>query len=322
MQPIHPAMQRRATAPYVGSAFADWLRDERGLASQTRRSRLITIRHAQGWLRDERHATLLSATQADCYAYLALAKNPRTRNRRLVDLRSFYRFVLERRMRRDNPLAAIERVREPKLLPRPIPHDQAMQLLHAAFLRSPRAYTATALFLYTGMRRSEVANLAWSDIDLTGREIRVLGKGSKERVVPISSRLGPLLVFWHQMDGQGSGWVFPSPLHPGRALSAQVIYQEVKRSAIDAGMVTSLHRLRHTFATELLREGIDVRYVQQLLGHARLDTTAIYTEVTTRDLGPAVEVLDFASGSRTAAAAALLTAERLRLDLPMASGAP
>lgn len=118
-------------------------------------------------------------------------------------------------------------------------------------------------------------------MNLQDHALRVMGKGSRERDIPIPERLRPRLVNWRARDGHGAGWVFPSSQRIGQHMSPTMLWRDVKDSAIVAGVERRVtpHVLRHTFATELLRQGVDIRVVQELLGHASLKNTQIYVGV-------------------------------------------
>ena len=283
-----------ASPAILAAEFADWMRDERGWSLQTRRTRLQTMRHSAAWLRRE-HLSFWAADRDAIIRYISTAHHPRTRNRRLSDLRALYRFLLEAHYARGDPTAAIERIREPRSLPRPLGVAQAHQLLAGSIAVSPRAFTLVSLLLYTGIRREEAVQLVWSDVDLYRRRLRVMGKGSKERDIPIHARLVEVLAAWRLREGNGSAWVFPSSQRAGLPFSPTTLWHDVDDAASLAGLTdgVSPHVLRHTFATELLRRGADVRRVQVLLGHASLATTQIYTLVEVSDLEPDVDRLDF-----------------------------
>jgi integrase/recombinase XerD len=157
---------------------------------------------------------------------------------------------------------------------------------------SQRAATIITLLLYTGIRREEAVTLEWADVDLEGGTIRVLGKGRKERVIPLAEAAKRALEEWKPKNA--TGYVFTTPWSTRGHLDVVTLWRDVAQAAEAAGLSrVSPHRLRHTFATEVLRRGADVRHVQALLGHASLATTQVYTQVVTDDLVPAVARLSF-----------------------------
>lgn len=282
--------------PALWADFNRWMLDERGWARTTRVARDRTVRRADRFVRGGKRRGLLWATRQDALAFLAeAARHPKTRNLLLSDLRAFYRFGRERGWRKRDPTRDIARVPEPKNLPRPVPYDAAVRLLEAGHLVSERAFTIVALLLYTGMRREEAATLPRAALDLSERRARVMGKGSKERIIPLHPELVEILRAWlgHL---NGSGYVFPSARGYRPHMHSVTLWGDVKKAAAAAGLAGEVapHRLRHTFATELLRGGTDIRHVQELLGHASLSSTQIYTKVVVEDLEPDVARLDFA----------------------------
>ena len=266
--------------------------DERGWSFSTRKMRLVTVKAAHVFCLDTFNRTLLRASPDHLVAFLARSKTPRTRNTYYAALRAFFRFALVKGYRKTDPTESLERVREPRYLPRPLSKRGAAAVLTRSRTVSARAWVIVSLMLYAGLRRGEVAQLTWGDVDLGTGELRVFGKGSKERIVPVSDRLGEVLAFWH-VHANGANHLFPSPVHPGRPISPQTVWREVK-AAGSSVPGTMPHRLRHSFATALVRDGrVDIRHVQELMGHASLASTQIYTEVVIEDLRPDVATLDF-----------------------------
>lgn len=211
-------------------------------------------------------------------------------------LRSFYRWACRRRHVRRSPVANLEPSRRRRPLPRALPDwkirillerlDQVPPGLDLAGLREwERNRLIVRCYLYTGMRLAELAALDWSAIDLDEATIRVRGKGDKERIVPIAPAI---LVELAELAGDGP--VFTS--RRGGRLSAAGISEMFRKFVRDQLEVSCTpHQLRHSFATKLRRRGVDLRAIQQLLGHANLNTTAIYTQVYPDDLVGAVEQL-------------------------------
>ena len=204
-------------------------------------------------------------------------------------LRSFYRWAERRRHVASSPVANLEPCQRDRPLPRALPAWKIRQLLQRldqqpAHLDDDRRCEwernrlIVRCFLFTGLRLSELAKLTPDDIDLEARTIRVLGKGRRERFVPIH----PVLVDDLAALADG-GLLFPS--RKGGPLSAAGIGEMFRAFIQDQLRVSCTpHQLRHSFATELRRQGVDLRIIQRLLGHAKLDTTAIYTEVYSDDL--------------------------------------
>ena len=272
--------------------FNAWMLDERGWSHATRKNRLSTVQMAHRFMQATYGRSLLRAQPQHLLAFLVQARTIRTRNTYLAALKAFFRFARERGYRRVDPTANLRRVREPRKLPRPLRPSDVSRLITAAFEVSPRCYTAVMVVAYAGLRVSEVAALQWGDVDFELRHITVMGKWAKERTVPISARLLRALEKWWA-NSEGLGYLFPSSTRPGYHVSRLTLWRDVKEAArIARAAGVTPHRLRHTFATELTRQGVDIRHVQELLGHESLASTQIYTLVAVRDLEKDVEKLD------------------------------
>jgi site-specific recombinase XerD len=273
--------------------FAQWMSDERRYSPNTRESRLHTIKQAEFFLREQYGHGLLRATKDQLLSFLATSKSSRSWNKRRADLRSFYRFARQRHYLRKDPTSGIDRVREPQSLPRPLSHRQAVRLMDGACVVGGRPLVIVALLLYTGIRREETSRLDWADVDLESGKLRVLGKFSKERELPIHPDLLLILRAWRSgMNGPAA--VFPSRWGYRDRISKHTVWEDVGEVAEVAGLKgVTPHVLRHTFATELLDSGADIRQVQELLGHRSLSTTQIYTQVRPGRLKPVVQRLHY-----------------------------
>ncbi len=197
--------------------------------------------------------------------------------RKLSSIRSFLRF-LRRKGYISEPLEKF--IRNPKSgrpLPRALSKEEVEQLISVASDARERAIVE--LIYATGVRVSELVSLNWSDIDWDSEVVRVLGKGGKERVVPIGSKALEALRAYGSESGM-KGPLFKN--RDGDRLTSRSVERIVKRMAIKAGLGSDVtpHVLRHSFATHLLEGGADLRTVQELLGHSSLTTTQIYTKIT------------------------------------------
>ncbi|MDR2500608.1 MAG: tyrosine recombinase [Treponema sp.] len=206
-------------------------------------------------------------------------------------LRSFYRFLVAEGLRRDNPAAVLEAPKRKPRLPSVYSREQVEALLEAADLSAPRGIRDRALFelIYSsGLRVSEAVGLNVGDIFFNEQAARVLGKGNKERLVVFGAEAeGWLRRYLEQarpalLGRRKSGALFIG--RTGKRLSRKGVWKNYAGLAAQAGMDSRLHSLRHSFATELLAGGADLRSVQELLGHADLATTQIYTHVDNRML--------------------------------------
>ncbi len=218
----------------------------------------------------------------------------RTLGRSLAALRSFLRY-LERRGKTTAALrGALPRVSAPQPLPSAISETPLNELLDRAAssvqegdTRSLRALLAAEWLYGSGLRLGELTGLTWGRFDARRRLARVMGKGSKERVVPVGERAAATLVrYWAAI---GRAPTPESPLIPGRGLapvSPRTLERDIRAflGVLGPNAATHPHALRHSFATHLLDRGANLRAVQELLGHQNLSTTQIYTHVTRRRL--------------------------------------
>jgi integrase/recombinase XerD len=211
---------------------------------------------------------------------------PSTVARRSAALRRFFGFLVDDGLREDDPSSALPRPALRRSLPKVLDSDEVGKLFEAAEARAasdePLAVRNLALLelLYgSGLRASELVGLQRGALRPDQPFLILSGKGSKERLVPISSRAETAVGRWREHVPKSSPWLFPS----GKAhLTRMRLYQLVKAMAADAGIPPeriSPHVLRHAFATHLLSGGADLRVVQSLLGHADIATTQIYTHV-------------------------------------------
>ena len=216
--------------------------------------------------------------------------SPGVINATVVALRFFFKVTLER----DDLVRRLTLVREPRRAPIVLSPEEVARLLTAAPGVKYRA--ALGVAYGAGLRVSEVVALKVTDIDRERMLLRVeQGKGQKDRFVMLSPQLLELLRDWRQV-AQPRGWLFPG-LDPVNPMSARQLCRAVSAAARAAGIAkrVSPHTLRHSFATHLLEQNVDIRVIQVLLGHAKLETTALYTRVavnTIRDVTSPLERLN------------------------------
>ena len=211
---------------------------------------------------------------------------PATVARRSASLRRFFGFLIDDGLRKDDPSATLPRPRFERPLPRILEVEEVARMFEAAEVRAasgePTAVRNLALLelLYgSGLRATELVSLPRGAVRPGQPFLMVRGKGSKDRLVPISSRAEGAVARWLEMVPGGTLWLFPS----GKShLSRVRLFQIVRAMTADAGIAperVSPHVLRHAFATHLLSGGADLRVLQSLLGHADIATTQIYTHV-------------------------------------------
>ena len=272
--------------------FCDALWLEDGLAKATLDSYRSDLGRLAGWLAEHGHEALLDSRETTLTAFIAhLAKHTRASSqaRYLSTLRRFYRWQVGRGRLVSDPTLKLANPSLPSRLPKVMSEKQVEALLDAPDLDTPLGLRDRAMLetIYaTGLRVSELVNLKLHEVCLADGVLRALGKGSKERLVP----LGQLAIDWitrylHEarpdiLHGQQSDALFVTAR--GGAMTRQAFWQLIKRYALVAGIAParlSPHVLRHAFATHLLNHGADLRVVQLLLGHADISTTQIYTHV-------------------------------------------
>ena len=206
--------------------------------------------------------------------------------RRSAALRRFYGFLVDDGLRQDDPSATLPRPRLERPLPRILDADEVQRMFEAAEDRAASGELAAVrnlalleLLYGSGLRATELVSLPRGAVRQGQPFLMVRGKGSKERLVPISSRAAGAVETWLELSPGGTLWLFPS----GKShLSRMRLFQIVRAMAADAGVTperVSPHVLRHAFATHLLSGGADLRVLQTLLGHADIATTQIYTHV-------------------------------------------
>lgn len=217
--------------------------------------------------------------------------NPKTINHHLNVLTSFYNFLLIEKLVKTNPIQNVDRLKTIKKLPKVLTKEEIMKVLEVD-LTSPYAYRDKAmleLMYSSGLRISELVSLKLYNIDLDMGTLRVMGKGSKERMVPIGEyALHYLNLYINEyrplMNKKNVDDLFLN--NRGQAISRQSFFKTIKKQAIKRNIKTSFtpHTLRHSFATHMLENGADLRSIQELLGHSDISTTQIYTHVSNQVL--------------------------------------
>ena len=272
--------------------FADALWMERGLSRNTLAAYQSDLRAFAGWLARERGHGLVVAVRADLLDYLAVlvqqGRKPRSSARLVSCLKQFYQHLARQGQIAEDPSALVDAPKLGRPLPKSLSESEVEALLGAPDVEDVRGYrdrTMLEVLYASGLRVSELVTLTPSQVSLTQGVVRILGKGSKERLVPLGEEACDWLrgyVRGARMDllgGRVSDFLFPTCRSD--CMTRQAFWLIVKRYALQAGVVKPLspHTLRHAFATHLLNHGADLRVVQMLLGHSDLSTTQIYTHV-------------------------------------------
>ncbi len=271
--------------------FLDALWMERGLAPNSLASYRFDLLGTARWLAG-RGLGLLQVSRGDLLEWLAVGvsrgQRPRSTARLLSALRGFYQYQVREKRIADDPSAFIESPRLPSSLPKSLSEKEVEALLAAPPLGDWLGLRDRAMLemLYaTGLRVSELVELTLVQVNPRQGVVRLTGKGSRERLVP----LGETALDWLErylrearpelVRGRPSDALFPTRL--GEAMTRQMFWHIIKHYAAAAGIKHDIspHTLRHAFATHLLNHGADLRVVQMLLGHASVTTTQIYTHV-------------------------------------------
>lgn len=275
-------------------AFLEMLAAERGAARNTLDAYRRDLHDAAAFL-NGRDVKLGAAEADDLRAYVAYLSesglSPRTVARRLSALRQFFRFVQEEGWREEDPTVQLESPQQGRRLPKILSEQEVDRLLDAARRKDgPEGLRLVALLeiLYaTGLRVSELVGLPYSAVARDTETLLIRGKGGRERMVPLGKPARQALADYKAVRlmflkrGEDERWLFPSRSAGGH-LTRHRMAQLLKELASDAGVEpgkVSPHVLRHAFASHLLARGADLRAVQQMLGHADIATTQIYTHV-------------------------------------------
>jgi integrase/recombinase XerD len=269
--------------------YIDHLRVERALARNTLEAyaRDLNALAAQVGGETDPRDVAVEAIEALMATNVKRGLGARSSSRQLSALRGFFRFLVRERALGEDPTVLLDRPKLGRRLPRVLSFDEVDRLLAAPDITTDRGKLHTAmlhLMYATGLRVSELCGLRLSDLDLQRGVVTARGKGGKHRIVPVgevaldhTSRYLREVRSRHARPDEKA--LFPSPR--GGHLTRQAFWRIVRRCAVSAGIVPlpSPHKLRHSFATHLLRGGADLRAVQAMLGHADLGTTEIYTHV-------------------------------------------
>lgn len=274
--------------------FVDALWLENGLAANTLAAYRRDLNLLSAWLHSH-NSSLLAARELDLQQYFAdrhAETKATSANRRLTVFKRFYRWALRERLLMADPTLKLLTAKQPLRSPKTMTEVQVDRLLNAPDATMPLGQRDRAMLelLYaSGLRVSELVGLKTLHVSLNDGVLRIMGKGSKERLVPFGevahdwlqrylAQGRPALLRGHQTDAL---FVTSRGANAGEAMTRAMFWQLIKRYALKAGIqhTISPHTLRHAFATHLLNHGADLRAVQMLLGHADISTTTIYTHI-------------------------------------------
>jgi integrase/recombinase XerC len=312
MKPVPRPTPPEVHDEWIG-AFLQHLATDRGASAYTRRNYQQALVEFYDWHREERaQAPLWASLERDDFRAYVRLLGRRNLGRAAIQLRfsalrTFYRFLIRRAVVASSPIKNLALPRPGKRLLRFLTAAQMKSLLEApaklaklpddagdparaeAVVLGSRDEAILETIYSCGLRISELCGLRAVDLDWNERQVRVLGKGKKERLVPIGeTALASIRRYWGQLSPPpaGDSPVFQSRGRIARPVSARDLQLRLKKYLAIAGLDPALtpHKLRHSYATHLLDAGADLRSVQELLGHANLSTTQAYTHLTTERL--------------------------------------
>lgn len=273
--------------------YLAYLSVERGLAQNTLDAYGRDLKAYARFLQQHSVTSFCNTEKEAVRAYLEhlhnLGRASSTISRNLAAIKSFYQFLVEEDVLEDDPTVHLDSPKVAKRLPRVLNLSEVEALLNQPSLEDAHSIRDKAMLevIYaTGIRVSELVSLNLLDINLEAGYLRCLGKGSKERIVPLGSVAIKYLDLYLQMARteivKRSGETALFVNHHGRRLTRQGFWKIIKRYAKEANIDENItpHTLRHSFATHLLENGADLRSVQEMLGHADISTTQIYTHIT------------------------------------------
>ena len=276
---------------YLGSFF-NYLVIEKGLSSNSIKAYKIDIKKFVSWLSCSKKPSFIKIRESDINEYIAFMFKSKLSsssvNRNISSIKAFYLFLIKRKIIMISPVAEIITPKKERYLPTSMSELEVEKLLNSpkSSIRIEIRDKAMIEMLYaTGMRISELVNLKLNNVDTNRCVVKVLGKGSKERLIPFGENaLEALNLYLNIRPSSNSKEVFLS--NRKRRLSRVTFWQRIKTYLKRENLKLSIspHTLRHAFATHLLNRGADLRSVQLLLGHSDLSTTQIYTHIAKQRL--------------------------------------
>lgn len=288
-----PLIQSKESVEKLLNNYIRYLEVERHASPYTVRNYTHDLRHFLEFLNMENVATLEDVDRKLLRRYIASLQEQgfekSSLSRKLSALRSFYFYLMQRNFTSSNPLLTVSSPKLEKRLPSFLSSNEVVRLLETPVTTSPQGQRDRAMLelLYaSGLRVSEIVGLDLGSVNIETREVRVWGKGSKERMVlmgkPAATALDRYIIKGRrELQGNSSTNALFINRY-GKRLSERFLQKAISRYALAAGLGKRVfpHMMRHSFATHLLDGGADLRVVQELLGHANLATTQIYTHVT------------------------------------------
>lgn len=268
--------------------FLIFLEVEKGYSPNTIREYSYDLQMFQRFTNNKPLEDICTSDLRGFFLHLKREKeySPRSLHRKICSLKSFYKFLKKEGFVTQNPIESIESPKIPQSLPKTITIKEALKLLEAP--KTPRDKTILYLLYGTGMRVSELINLDKSHLDLSNRFIKVVrGKGNKDRLIPLPDQIIPIINEYLSSQNGNEDENALITNRSGKRMTTRSVQRIVKKykalAKINDKKLTP-HVLRHAFATHLLSNAVDIRVIQELLGHSSLSTTQLYTHVTLEHL--------------------------------------
>ena len=281
-------------------AFLEMMQAERGASQNTIVAYRRDLDDFLNYL-EKTDQKLLTLDGAHLRGYLTYLRSQymsvRTQSRHLSAIREFYRFLYSEGWIQENPCDYIESPKLTKSLPRYLTEKEVLDLIQVAHSENVRLYTLLELVYASGLRVSELVGLPFTAFNPDEKHLFIIGKGSKERVVPLNDHATEALKNWISLFRERklkrpSKWLFPSPLSKSGHLTRGAFFKELKKLALEIGLNPEKvfpHVFRHSFASHLVAHEADLRSVQKMLGHSDIATTEIYTHILPDRLKKIVE---------------------------------
>lgn len=281
-------------------SFIEMMCAERGATKNTLVSYKSDLMDLLRYL-DAKNIKMNKATTDDLQGYLLnIAKNhlsSKTQNRRLCAIHEFYRFLLSENIIKKDPSNYLQAPKTEKSLPKYLSEKEVEKLINTAAQHDLRIHLLLEMLYASGMRVSELVSLPLSAVTLDTQTVSIIGKGNKERIVPLNQQTIELLDKWlfrreeKLKRGRQSKWLFPSFSKSGH-LTRDGFFKQLKKISLAANidpLLVSPHVFRHSFASHLIAHDADLRSVQKMLGHSDIATTEIYTHILQDRLKKTVE---------------------------------
>ena len=273
-------------------SFFDYLFIEKGLSKNTIKAYEVDIERFIYWLKQDNKSDYVNAKEVEINAYISYLFKEHLKsssiNRNISSIKAFYLFLMKKNILKVSPIAEVVTPKQEKYLPISMSESEVEILLKSpnTKIKIEKRDKAMIEMLYaTGMRISELVNLKITNVDMQRCVVKVLGKGSKERLIPFGETASEALNdYMKDRQSLASKEIFLS--NRGTKMSRQAFWSRIKVYLAREGLKDSIspHTLRHAFATHLLNRGADLRSVQLLLGHSDLSTTQIYTHIAKQRL--------------------------------------